>query len=839
MLTGRTGQGAWLPLLTPSILLAPLWQHRGRTIVAITAIAIGVALGLAVQIVNTAAVAELSAAARQVSGRADLIVQGPRGGFDERLYPRLARHPDVLGASPAVEVEATVTQGPVRLRVIGLDVFQAAGMQPALMPVDADPMDLLRSDRIFLSRSALAALGTGVGEDLPLRAATEVRTFRVAGVIAADPGGLPLGVMDIGAAQWHFGRTGLITRIDLRLRPGRDPGSVAASLPLPAGVIAEVPEAEGGVLQRMTRAYRVNLNVLALVALFTGGLLVSGTQALAIARRRAQLALWRVIGYTRRQVALAVLAEGAVVGGLGAVIGVAAGVALAWVTLQVMGGDLGAGYFSGSRPSFAVAPGAAVLFGALGVATAVLGSVGAAREAVATPPAQALKSGDDARAFARLRSPRTGVGMLVCSGACAWLPPVGGLPLFGYLAIACMLAGTILILPRLVSLLLAPWPTPRAVPASLGLSRLRAYPTQAAVSLAAIVAAVSLTVAMAVMVASFRSSLDGWLGRVLPADLYLRSGSGADAAFLSAEQQVGIARTPGIGRVEFLRTDLIRLDAVAPRVTILARDGVDDDPERRLPIVGRVDRVGQGIEVWVSESAAAIHGWRPGDAVAIPLAGHTVNVHVAGVWRDYARQGGAMLLDRRHYVRLTGDSRANDAGIWVQAGHDRQAVREALRRLAPDTVEVVTPQEVREISLGIFDRTFAVTYALEVVAVLIALMGLSSAIGAEVLARRREFGMLRHLGVTRREIVVVLASEGAAVTLAGLVVGAILGSLMSLVLIHVVNRQSFHWGMDIHVPWTGLGVFFAGMFAAALITAMASGRHAMSGELVRAVREDW
>jgi putative ABC transport system permease protein len=150
-----------------------------------------------------------------------------------------------------------------------------------------------------------------------------------------------------------------------------------------------------------------------------------------------------------------------------------------------------------------------------------------------------------------------------------------------------------------------------------------------------------------------------------------------------------------------------------------------------------------------------------------------------------------------------------------------------------------TPMDIRALSLTIFDRTFAVTYALEAAAVLIGLLGLSSAIGGQVLARRREFGLLRHLGVTRRQIAAMLVSEGVTSTATGLVVGVTLGFGIGLILIHVVNRQSFHWGMELHMPWTTLALFGAAMLAAAAVTALASGRSALGTNVVRAVREDW
>jgi putative ABC transport system permease protein len=218
-----------------------------------------------------------------------------------------------------------------------------------------------------------------------------------------------------------------------------------------------------------------------------------------------------------------------------------------------------------------------------------------------------------------------------------------------------------------------------------------------------------------------------------------------------------------------------------------------------------------------------------------------VRFTVAGVWRDYARQQGALVIERQRYVAFTGDDSATNAALWLAPGADPASTRERIAGAIPggEKLEIAAPGEIRESSLRVFDRTFAVTYALELAAVVIGLAGLSSSFGALVLARRREFGMLRHIGMTRRQIGAMLATEGLLVSGIGLVVGLALGSLISLILIHVVNRQSFHWGMDLSIPWLALGGAALVVLALATITALASGRQAMGDAAVRAVKEDW
>ncbi|MCU0868444.1 MAG: FtsX-like permease family protein [Burkholderiales bacterium] len=822
----------------PALVAAPFVAHPLRYAVAVLAIAIGVALGLAVQLVNGAAVGEFAAAARQVAGDADLVVRGARAGFDESLYTAVARHPDVIVASPGVEIDAKLAGRDAVLALAGVDLFRASQLQPGWLADDADPLDLLRDDTVFLSATALTQLGVQVGDTIALQAGLGTVRLRVAGTLATGSGAR--GVLDIAAAQTHFGRLGRLTRIDVRLRDGVRPAAFAAALALPPGVVAERPEADGDTTARMTRAYRVNLNVLALVALFTGALLVFSTQALAVARRRAQLALLRVLGCTRGQVVALLLAEGAVVGASGALLGVAAGIGLAALALRFVGADLGAGVFRGIAPTLQIDPIATAVFGVCGFAAAVAGSVAPALEAARARPAAALKAGDDARAFDALRAPWPGVALLAAGAVAVLLPPVDGLPLFGYGAIAALLLGTILLLPRATRALLGLLPTLPGVPATLASARLRAFPAQAAVSLAAIVAAVSLMTAMAIMVASLRTSLVDWLDGILPADLYLRAGGVGDSAFLSPDDQARLRAIDGVGRIEFLRWVSLRLAAAQPPVVVLARDHVDADAEARLPLVSAIAPARDATpRAWISEPMAALHRLGPGDTLALPLGDGTTRFVVGGIWRDYARPAGAVLIDRARYIAATGDRTANDAGLWLAPGAAPGAVRAAVTALAPDGIERMTPADIRALSLQVFDRTFFVTYALEAVAVAIGLLGLSSAVGAEVLARRREFGMLRHIGVTRGEIARVLAFEGAAVGGVGLAVGGALGFAMSLILIHVVNRQSFHWGMTVDVPWGALATFAAALLGLATLTALASGRQALGADVVRAVKEDW
>lgn len=825
------------------VIVGSLVQDRMRSALAVLAIALGVALGFAVQMINATAVNELASSVQALSGDADLQVRGARAGFDEELYPALARRAEVAVASPVVEVDARIIGRDESLHIVGIDLFRAAEIQPALLPTATDRLDVLRPDRLFVSATASARLARHAGDDIDLQTGSRSVTLRIAGVLGSAVT-QRMAVMDIAGVQSVFDRVGTLTRIDLRLRPGVDVDTFANTVraSLPAGVTVARPQASIAAGASLSRAYRVNLDVLALVALFTGGLLVFSTQALSVVRRRSQLALMRVLGLTRRELVLLLVGEGVLLGAAGSALGLAGGYALAVFALRTFGPDLGSGYFRGVAPHVIIDVWSAIAFLGLGLAASMLGSAVPAVEASRAEPASALKAGDEQRTFARLRSWRAGVVVLCLAGLCTLAPPIAELPIAGYVSIALMLIGTLMLLPRLAASTWQHMPGLRASGVRLALEQLRRAPGQASVSLASIVASIALMVSMAIMVHSFRESLQSWLERVLPADMYVRASPSGDTGYLGEAAQETIARVPGVRRVDFIREQQILLDSTRPRVVLLARDIDPTHADRLLALIDTVSVQEAAAPVWVNEAAAALYDWRTGQVITLPLAGRNVTFTVAGIWRDYARQQGAVAMERSRYVALTGDRAASNAAVWVERGADIAVVRDALAGVlsaAGADVDIALPDEIRSASLRAFDRTFAVTYALELAAVLIGLVGLSSAFGALVLARRREFGMLRHIGMLRRQIAVMLASEGLLVSVIGMAVGLSLGWLMSLVLIHVVNRQSFHWGMELSIPWLPLVAGTILVIILSIATAVVSGRAAMGQDAVHAVREDW
>ncbi len=848
-----------------------LRHHPWRNAAALIAVMLGVALAFSVQLINQSALSEFSSAVRSVNGEPDFELRGQRAGFDEAFYGRVAQHPAVTIASPVIEIDTLAfdAQGErVPLKVIGLDALVAAPLAPALMPrpdAGSDRMALLDPGAVFLNAEAQKRLGATMTQppataapksepaastpaSVPVRIRVQTpsgaATLSVQGSVAVA--GPPLAVMDIAGAQTTFGWLGRISRIDVRLRPGADRAQVLRELALPPGVRAAAPDEAAQRVSNVSRAYRVNLTVLALVALFTGAFLVFSILSLSVAQRTPQLALLGVLGLSGRERLTLVLAESALLGAAGSVLGIALGTALAALALRLLSGDLGGGYFPGVAPQLQFSAAAAVVYGALGVAAAVIGGWLPARAAQRMAPAQALKGLGAADAHAA--APWFGPALIALGVGLSLLPPVFEIPLAAYVGVACLLLGGIACVPGAVAWLLKGIAPPQNALALLAVERARHQRSTATIAVAGVVASLSLAVALTVMVASFREAVTQWLDTVLPADLYGRAaaGSGAgDVVTLPTGLLQRAPAVPGVLRVESQRVLQVQLDAARPNVALIARPL--GDPARSLPLVGELLPLPAGATAaYVSEAMVSLYGAAPGTQLVLPLPNGTRStVFVRGVWRDYARQFGAVTLDQADYRRLAGDARVNDIALWLQPGANASDVQQRLRAIATSEgfdgalLEFASTGEIRTLSLRIFDRSFAVTYWLQAVAIAIGLFGIAASFSAQVLARRKEFGLLAHLGLTRQQVLRVVAVEGAVWTSAGALLGLLLGLAVSVVLVKVVNPQSFHWTMDLLLPWARLGVLCAAVVLAGTLTAWLAARRAVGREMALAVKEDW
>lgn len=838
----------------------PAWRDQpGRVLLAIVAVMLGVALAFGVHLLNGAALTEFARAARGINGQPDVVLRARTGPLTDADLVELLNRADVAAASPVLEAQALWPGQAGRdgralsIRLIGLDplalLASAAGarpLAPELLPqVEGGPAALLGANTVHLNAAArerLPAGATTLKLRLPVPGGATPRDIELTlgGRIVA--GNTPLGVIDIADAQSLFGRLGALDRIDVQLAAGVDANAWIARLP--ARWRAAPPDDEGARLADLTRAYRVNLGLLALMALFTGSFLVYAVLSLATAQRLPQWALVGVLGVSARMRWRLILIEGLVIGMVGTAAGLALGLGLAAGALKLLGSDLGLHGASDSSTELLfnqplLVP--ALVYAALGLAAALVAALAPALTVRRIAPALVLKG----LGLPASRTLPTWVGpaLLALGAALAWLPPVwGDTPVAAYLSMLCLLMGGLALVPVLVTgmtALLARLPAGALL--LLARERSRDQATEARRSLAGVLVALALAVAMTVMIGSFRESLMRWLDHALPADLYVRSTlRGADGlpAALPPALLEAIARLPEVARTAPQRTTWLRLAPGADPVALTARELAAGS----LPLVERWTGgvAADAYAVWVNEAARDRDGLRPGRVVQAELVagGQVVRLQVRGVWRDYSRQSTALWMALPDYRRASGDTTSTEMALWLAPGRSLDATRNAVRALAHDDAEMAAAGELRTLSLQIFDRSFAITLWLQAVALAVGLFGVVASQSAQALARKREFGLLRHLGLSRRQLMRLLLIEASLAGGAGALAGLGLGLGLSVVLVYVVNPQSFHWSMEMHLPITRLAALVGLAFAAAVGAALLAGRRALGADAVRAVRDD-
>lgn len=854
--------------------LAEWRAHPWRQAAAMLAVALGVALAFSVHLLNNAALSEFGAASRAVEGQPDGSVEAGPGGMDEAVLDAWALHPAVASVSPRVEVDTLALReldasraasapgfaDPRRLalRVLGVDAFSLAPLAPQLLPRPhpvaqtqsagtpaTQGLTFLDPTRVFVN-PALAQWLNGAAT-LTLLAQGRPVVLQVGGTVAA--GGPPLAVLDIAAAQALLGQPGRISRLDVRLAPGQ-PRAVPPGLVLPPGARWQSPDDANARMHNLSRAYRVNLTVLALVALVVGGFLVFSVVSLSVAQRSPSLALLGVLGLAAAERRALVLAECAVAGALASGVGLLLGQLLAAAALRWLAGDLGGGYFGEVAASAAFPWAAALGFGLLGTLAAVLGGWWPARQAAALAPAQALKGlGGASQPTTRVWP---GLALLTLGVPLALLPPWAGLPLAAYASVAAWLVGGMLLVPWGVEALLRrDWPRLLRHPLGLlALRRARHVRATATATVAGVVTSLALCVALTVMVASFRTGVSDWLTQVLPADVYVRTqvaGPG-DQVFFPPGLVEEARQWPGVRRVVAGRGLWLSLRADLPEVALQARH-LSQAPGEQLPLLAPALPVPAGeVAVYVSEALRDLYHTQPGQTLALNLPGpdgpRPVRLWVAGVWRDYARQGGAVAINLADYQRLSADLRLNELALWLApdatAAQVEATLRSRMQALGGDerVLTVAATAQIKAVSLKIFDRSFAVTAYLRAVAIAIGLAGVAASLSAQVLARRRELGLLVHLGLTRAMLRQLVLLETLCWLLVGVLAGVALGLAISVVLVHVVNPQSFHWTMDLHVPWATVAGLAGAVWLAGGLTSLLAARHVAGGDMLRAVRED-
>jgi len=799
----------------------------GRWLMAGLSIAIGVALAVAIHTVNRSALTEFNRALDMVNGQASAQVIAPWGLFDDQLFDRIYQQHHALGIeilSPVLEIRTD------QVPVIGLDLFLAAQVTPALMPLveSGTRDDLFAADALFLSPQAMRELNLTIGERIRFQVGFDVVDLRIVGTV---PGaiGQSLAVMDLGLAQWRFNQLGKISRIDLKLNQPHDILDISKRLmAFEPNLQLMTPSIREQRLSNMSRAYRVNLAVLALVALLTGAFLVFVAVGFSVIAQKSQLTLLRTLGASRRWLMSLIVLQGGGVAFMGGLLGIFAGYGLAAILLVWSGGDLGAGAFT--MRSLAPELDLPIMLGfwALAVGVGIFASYIPARSVLAIEGARQLRAGAAEHALNRLTKPWPAVLLAGLGLFLFFAPALDGLPIGAYLAIACILLAGVMLTPWLIQLVFTRLlgKLTLGTPSVWAVWRLGQAPSAAASLIVGVIATVALTVAMMIMIASFRDSMITWLDRVLPADVYSSTQSGVRQMNFSPQLLEQVLKLPEVANAELDLHQPLTMRPDRPDVMLLVRQLSHTNPGF--------------VNVYISEAMVDLYGWQPGMQVQLPLQ-QPLSVWVAGVYRDYGRQHGSISIATDDYQRHTQDTRRTALVIWLKSQVSADAFLSTLATRIPEleSVKFMTTTEIRELSLTIFDQSFAITYALEFAALLVAIFTVATGFAGQIILRQKEFTLFAVLGQALKERRAWLIREALYLLTIATVWGSVLGLIISQVLIHRVNPQSFYWTMETHIPyWMVLGLCLVVILAGVGAIFWALGKHFDEQGFTRQLKQD-
>jgi putative ABC transport system permease protein len=826
-------------LLLRGLIAGTLRDGRLRTVVTIVAVALAVAIALAIDLANAAAVASFSSSVDVVASRVNMQVLGIGRGFDERALLRIIALPGVVSASPVIEDNIVIgarrgrpEDGEV-LRVLGVDLLQPlprdAGNPSAGRAVSADV--LVNGRGAVISRRVARRWGLQIGSHLEAVAGARPISLTVAAILSPSVVGIDSSVVfvDIATAQDIFDKVGLLDRIDCVVDPSRlSQTFVAARAAIPSGARVIEPKVRTGEIQRMLQSFQLNLDALSAIALVVGMYLIFNTVAIAVVQRRPEIGTLRALGATRRQIFAAFLIEGGALGLAGSLVGVALGAVLAQFSVAAVAKTVQTLYVGIGTGTIVWDPLVIAKSFVLGIGLAVVAAIVPAIEAARIPPAFTMRAAGFERRSAHFARNAAIAG--VCAFIVALLatagPPIEGIPVFGYLSGIMIIAGGSLCIPLLITQ--ASKLGRRflhGAPAQLAAGNLGAALRRESVAVAALGIAIAMMTSVAILIGSFRTTVVTWADEVLSADLFVRpvgpSDASAEARF-SPRVLVTIAHVPGVAYIHALRTITIPFRG---RLTEL--DAIDfKQLERRntvqflgVPDVPALLRRAQGTrDVFVSEPFASRFHVRRGDVLGLDTPSGPIGFHVAAIFNDYSSESGIIMLDGSTFRRVFRDDTVDSIAIWAVPHTNLVGLRSrVIRSILPLRIDMATNRELHALVVQIFNRTFAITYALYLISVAIALLGVVSTLFALVLERRREIGILRYLGLRTRDIRRMVLVEAGFVGALGGIAGIGLGFLLALLLIFVINRQAFGWLIELHIPWEFLGASFVVAVLASLV----------------------
>jgi putative ABC transport system permease protein len=847
-----------------ALVLRPMLREKIRTLLTLLGIAVGVGVVVAIALSNQSALRAFRESVDAVAGRANYQIASD-AGLDEELLLRLQPFwRRGLRFAPIIDVDGVVEPTQIPIRILGVDLLSdihfrdyryAAIVSGAPPPSAAVYLDLFRDDSIIVPATFAREHHLRLGSPLALNVLGHQATMVVRGIL--EPRGPAtafngsIGVVDIATAQKQFGMLGRLTRIDLLVPNERLIPEIGRVVP--ANARLERPSRRNERVEKMLRAFRVNLYALAGVALLVGMFLVYNTVLISILRRRKEVGVLKTLGASPRQIFIAFLIEGLLFGACGSVAGIALGNALAYGILRLIGRTINALYVASAPESIVLTPTIAVAGAAVGIALSVISAMQPSLEAARVQPNLLIQPGLQQR-VRRVRRHSLAVIAMIClvgAGAISRLPPYGGIAVGGYLSVLFVVIGFSLLSPAIVTLGARIIGKPlRSIYGTIGQLASASIPAslrRTAVATAALALAIGMMVAVTLMVGSFRETVRVWVNQTVSSDLWLRPAkmlSNADAAVFPAGVGEELQRVPFIAAI-----DRVRGQDMVYRDNLIAVGSGEFEVARRygeLPMVAprssaqALQEAMQHDGVLVSESFSVKFKMRVGDIVALPTARGIERFPITGIYRDYSNDRGVVVMDRPLYLRAFHDDSINTVVVYLRKGVDLNTARAKLDAMFGPKYHAftVSNREIRTEVMRIFDQTFVITYALLAVAVVVAVLGIMNTLAALILERKRELALLRVIGVTVSEIRRMILLESSILGLISTVVGLAMGYALSWILIYVINKQSFGWTIEFHTPVRMIAVSLAITFVASVVAGVAPSRMAARMNLAAAIKAE-
>ncbi len=810
--------------------LRALARHPLLVLLNVLGIALGVAVFLAIQIANRSANESFRAGIELVAGRANLEV---RGDLDERSFPKIARLDGVRSATPLVEGVVTLPEHPEEyLRIIGIDPFSGAQLRTfALLGADRAKIDLetwLREPAaIAISRDYADRVLPKVGYPIRVQAGGSLRELRPMFAIepATAAGDPRIAAMDIGWAQELLHRQGSLTTILLLVAPEKlDAVREAIRKLVPADAEVSSPSNRGGQIESMLGAFQLNLTALSLVSVLVGAFLIYNTISASVVRRRTEIGILRALGASRAEVRLLFVGEAALSGIAGSIVGAVLALPLAAAVSAPLTQTIRSLYILTSVERLYLSPWQFAEAFAVGLGTALLASWIPASEAARTKPAQALHPGSAMEQSPKLSQKciAIGSGLLAAAACIGWATLRFHLPALGFTSALCVLGGFSLLVPVTIR---ACSRMCHGGPRFLGLAaaNLSRAIHRNAVTVAALAAAIAMTVSISVMIHSFRTSVDDWIDATLVDDLFISPAEHDSGATLPAEAESWLAGQAGVTHLA-MRADtavFFRGDSVEMAV-------VDGAGPESLRFLGR-DKPRQyqdfsaGDSVIVSEPFANRFGVRRGESIELRTPRGPAAFRIAGVFQDYARSDGMIMIRKENFERHWNAVGAESIALSLDSSANPGAIGDAFRArfAAQGQFSIFSNRALRAKIFDIFDQTFAVTLVLRVISIIVAVTGVLLSLLILAAEREREIGVLRAIGASRGQVVGLFLCEAGLIGLVAGIVGIASGACLAMVLTWVVNKAFFGWTIQLSYPpeillSTPLWIIPAAIFAALL-----------------------